>query len=268
MNDLDFKNLVFSIGVIDHTQIDPRQTQTKSETGKFISAKIDSQKHIPKNPLTTPYLCYAYGVPKRTFKNWRKEKKEGKKPNEKVNSASMTVAGNCVIKDKEFARIIYNPKWFYIQDKYCQWRTEEVASRSKSEVEAQKMKFSLQWDEDVKGNDLAMMVYEKAARDHDRRQPYIATEIANALNRGVRSYSQLVRSIDGWCGKKTIMKWLTKHDTFCMYYKHILPGLTKANSNKQIEFSMHVHDNWGLPRGQPYLWVHSDEKWFFGLVSR
>jgi hypothetical protein len=37
---------------------------------------------------------------------------------------------------------------------------------------------------------------------------------------------------------------------------------------KQIEFSKHVHNRWGLPDNCKILWTMSDEKWWYGLVSR
>jgi hypothetical protein len=52
-----------------------------------------------------------------------------------------------------------------------------------------------------------------------------------------------------------------------MYRKNIIPGLTPQNSAKQVTFSKDVHNRWGLP-GQKFLWLMSDEKWFWGLVAR
>ena len=53
-----------------------------------------------------------------------------------------------------------------------------------------------------------------------------------------------------------------------MYTKRIRPGLTEANREKQITFSKHVHNRWGLGPNVKVLWTMSDEKWWFGLVSR
>ena len=53
-----------------------------------------------------------------------------------------------------------------------------------------------------------------------------------------------------------------------MYTKRIRPGLTEANRLKQIAFSTHVHNRLGLPPNTKVLWTMSDEKWWFGLVSR
>ena len=52
-----------------------------------------------------------------------------------------------------------------------------------------------------------------------------------------------------------------------MYTKRIRPGLTEDNRLKQISFSKHVHNRWGLGENVKILWTMSDEKWWFGLVS-
>ncbi len=53
-----------------------------------------------------------------------------------------------------------------------------------------------------------------------------------------------------------------------MYTKRIRPGLSEANRVKQIAFSKHVHNRWGLAKDIKVLWTMSDEKWWLGLVSK
>jgi hypothetical protein len=84
----------------------------------------------------------------------------------------------------------------------------------------------------------------------------------------MRSFASLAKATGEWCNKNTIMNWLESQPDFCMYTKRIRPGLTDVNREKQIEFSKHVHRRWGLPDNQKVLWTMSDEKWWFGLVSR
>ncbi len=71
-----------------------------------------------------------------------------------------------------------------------------------------------------------------------------------------------------WCNRSTIINWLQSKPDYCMYTKRIRPGLTEANREKQITFSKHVHNRWGLLPNTKVLWTMSDEKWWFGLVSR
>lgn len=44
--------------------------------------------------------------------------------------------------------------------------------------------------------------------------------------------------------------------------------MTEQNRLKQIAFSQHVHNRWGLGNDKAILWTMSDEKWWFGLVAR
>ena len=53
-----------------------------------------------------------------------------------------------------------------------------------------------------------------------------------------------------------------------MYDKNIKPGLTSGNRVKQVLFSKHVHNKWGLAPDKKVLWIMSDEKWFHAMVPR
>jgi len=72
----------------------------------------------------------------------------------------------------------------------------------------------------------------------------------------------------GWCSAKSIENWLKMNETYHMYDKNIKPGLTSANRVKQVEFSKHVHNKWGLDPDKKVLWIMSDEKWFHAMVPR
>ena len=72
--------------------------------------------------------------------------------------------------------------------------------------------------------------------------------------------SQLKATGD-WCSRTTIINWLQSKPDYCMYTKRIRPGLTEANREKQITFSKHVHNRWGLGPDVKVLWTMSDEKW-------
>jgi hypothetical protein len=83
-----------------------------------------------------------------------------------------------------------------------------------------------------------------------------------------RSYASVAKDTGDWCSSQTIFNWLKSQPDFCMYTKRIRPGLTETNRQKQIDFSAHVHNRWGLQGNRKILWTMSDEKWWFGLVSR
>ncbi len=117
------------------------------------------------------------------------------------------------------------------------------------------------------------MPFQKKARDHLAKQQYMKECITDALRKDeggncCRSYDSLVKATGDWCNRTTIVNWLQSKPDYCLYTKRIRPGLTEANRLKQIAFSQHVHNRWGLGNDQKILWTMSDEKWWFGLVSR
>jgi hypothetical protein len=112
--------------------------------------------------------------------------------------------------------------------------------------------------------------YSRLERQHDSRQPFIEGELIDACIKTYNcvSYRQLAVQINNWCQHTCIAKWLNSHDTYSLYAKNIKPGLTAENQLKQVAFSRHVQDRWGLEPNTNILWVHCDEKWFHGIVPR
>jgi hypothetical protein len=64
------------------------------------------------------------------------------------------------------------------------------------------------------------------------------------------------------------MRWLEGYESFRMYKNNTRPMLSEGNRLKQVAFSKHVRNRWGLPGGTKILWTMSDEKWWWGLVAR
>ncbi len=119
------------------------------------------------------------------------------------------------------------------------------------------------------GTDLSRR-YERMEREHDARQPFVEAELIEALQGNVcRSYRQLAKHINSWCAASTVELWLKDHTSYHIYQKNIKPGLSVENHAKQVAFSKHVHNKWGLGgEVKKILWVMCDEKWFHGLVPR
>jgi hypothetical protein len=134
----------------------------------------------------------------------------------------------------------------------------------------QKAYFKQKWD-DVSPAD--RVPYEKKARDHLAKQSVMKEAVVSALQKDKggncsRSYASVAKDTGDWCSSQTIFNWLKSQPDFCMYTKRIRPGLTEANRQKQIAFSLHVHNRWGVEGHRKILWTMSDEKWWFGLVAR
>ncbi len=104
--------------------------------------------------------------------------------------------------------------------------------------------------------------------------PSLLTELIEALQGNIcRSYRQLVKHVNSWCAASTVELWLKGHTSYhiYLYQKNIKPGLSVENRAKQVAFSKHVHNKWGLgaeAEVKKVLWVMCDEKWFHGLVPR
>ncbi len=76
--------------------------------------------------------------------------------------------------------------------------------------------------------------YEKIARDHQVRQALMAEAIAGSLQ----------KKEGGNCmSHVTIANWLKAKPTFRTYSKHVRPGLTDVNREKQVAFAQHVMNN-------------------------
>ena len=47
-----------------------------------------------------------------------------------------------------------------------------------------------------------------------------------------------------------------------------MPLLSDQQKKKHVDFCVHLLNHWGKdPKGK-YLWIHYDEKWFWGFVAR
>jgi hypothetical protein len=94
-------------------------------------------------------------------------------------------------------------------------------------------------------------VFEKKARGHHARQVGATEEIKDTLNRnGRRSYASLEKTINQWCSKMTIVRYLKSNDDFITYSQNVRPLLSEGNRLRQVKFSEHVRNRWGLGSGR------------------
>ena len=84
-------------------------------------------------------------------------------------------------------------------------------------------------------------------------------------NNNAICYSKLASKIDYWCGEGTIRKWVITRDGYKLYIERIVPLLNAEQRMKHLACAKRILTNWGLGAGK-YLWIHYDEKWFWGLV--
>jgi hypothetical protein len=60
---------------------------------------------------------------------------------------------------------------------------------------------------------------------------------------------------------------LASFKSYSVYIERVLPLLSIVRREKHVTFSKLLGSNWNLPKAK-YLWIHYDEKWFYGFVTR
>jgi hypothetical protein len=109
-------------------------------------------------------------------------------------------------------------------------------------------------------------VWEAKSRQHDAEQSYIRDRIIGILRANPsKGFRQIACEINDWCSHAAINRWMTSHDTYCKNVERNLPVLSQQQMVKHVAFLQLVRNNWGLPQTK-YLWIHYDEKWFFGFL--
>jgi hypothetical protein len=245
-------------GALGDEYEDPRDYKGhrgKDTGGRYATKKTGKHQGVPKNVHTIPYLMWAYEVSKCTFKRRLKQKKVGMRLSD---DSPTRHKGLSVIECRELARERYNPKFFYSHEQAMLTRDPTCDAQRVPEWKKYKYRvgyFGKMFDDIVsKGEDISL--YERLAKEHDAQQPYIKDDIMDALKmvNNCRSYRLLSNRINNWCAPYTIETWLRSHPSYNVYAKNIKPGLTPQNQEKQVVFSKHVRNRWGLPRGK-ILWI-------------
>jgi hypothetical protein len=218
----------------------------RDEEGRFSFTKnVD----VPKNPLSIAYLLYAYYISSSTFKRLRLRNGQ---PLEKQIPHNK---GKSVIADAELAQTLYTPQFFYVQYQIKKWMKENPQASAHRKAVARK-RFRATWVEEKAKDPMFGEMYEKKFRDHVNRQKGTKEELVQTLNRnGRRSYLHLEKAINGWCSYKTIERFLKSQPDYHTYSQNVRPLLSEGNRLKQVAFSKHVRNRWGLGEGKKILWT-------------
>jgi hypothetical protein len=127
---------------------------------------------------------------------------------------------------------------------------------SETKKRLQRKIFRRQWDTEKEKDPEFGAVFEKKSRDHAARAKGAKEELVDTLNRNARrSYSSLEKAINSWCSTRTIERWFKFHPDFTAYTQIIRPLLSEGNRLKQVSFSQHVRNRWGLGNGTKILWT-------------
>jgi hypothetical protein len=204
---------------------------------------------VPKNHLSIAYLLYAYNIGSSTFKRLRL--RNGKPLDKQVPHNK----GQCVIANPKLAATLYTPRFFYVQYQMKKWIKQNPQANAQRKAVARKNFRTVCAEEKAKDPKFGSM-YKKKFRDHEKRQKGTKDELIDALNRnGRRSYLHLEKAINGWCSYKTIERFLKSNKDYQTYSQNVRPLLSEGNRMKQVTFSKHVRNRWGLGEGTKILWT-------------
>ena len=113
-----------------------------------------------------------------------------------------------------------------------------------------------QWDENKEKDPAFGPAYEKRSRDHNERHKGAKDDLIELLNRnGRRSYSSLGKALNNWCSASTVERFLKSNHDYLTYSQNVRPLLSEGNRLKQVTFSQHVQNRWGLVEGTKILWT-------------
>ena len=218
----------------------------RDEDGKF---SFNKNVDVPKNYLSLEFLLYAYDVSQSTFKRLRQRGGEALSKQVPHNK------GKSVLLDADLATCIYNARYFYVTHQMKLWKKNNVQA-SRTRVITQRKTFRRLWDSEKEKDAKFGEAYEKKSRDHAARAKGAKEELVDTLNRNARrSYYSLEKAINSWCSTRTIERWFKTHADFTSYSQNIRPLLSEGNRIKQVNFSKHVRNRWGLAEGIKILWT-------------
>ena len=226
------------------------------------------------NPETVAYLQHAWGVGKNFAATLKKKRAVAVQQflvqhfvQKIVPSPSTTRAGPqaTIITDLELAKWHFTPKRFFINNQIKRVRRECFDSLDEQETTRLKEEFKEVWNTLTEGE---KDEWAQICKSMIAKQPNIAGQLVDALlNDPTLSWNQLAEIIDDWCSASTIQRFITSHPSYNTYSERLLPKLSNAQRKKHVAFAKRVRSLWGQKKGK-FLWIHYDEKWFWGYVAR
>lgn len=206
-----------------------------------------------QSPFTLFKLSLAWGLTRQVFRGLQKSFDQPKQPRANAKGNRGSDGGTiCMINDYETAKRAFTGKQMFrrVHGKF-----------PKGELKKQ-------WDalSEEKRNQYKQLGLAKLAE-----QPYIAGQItAMLLQNPNMPYAEIATRLENWCTEKVIRNWIQSFESFDTYRECIVPAVSAKQKAQQVEHARKVKARWNLnPKpGQKFLFVHYDEKWFYGLVLR
>ncbi len=155
--------------------------------------------------------------------------------------------------NEEFAASIYTPCHFFVKSQMTKWLEKHPQATKERKAERRKW-LRNKWATEKEKDEAFGAGYDKKARDHNIRQQGAKGELVEVMNHNARrSYASLEKALNNWCSWKTIERFLKSNQDFTYYSQNVRPLLSEGNRVKQVGFSTHVHNRWGLAPGHKIL---------------
>lgn len=169
-----------------------------------------------------------------------------------------------VIDSYELAELCFTAKYMYVTNKVRQ-QAADLESIDRDTYQARLSAARLTFDTFTKSE---KEEWEQHRKHHLRQWGTIKSTLMRELrNNNAITYQKLSSKINYWCSDNTISKWVKSREGYKLYTERIIPLLSDAQKLKHYQCAVRIRTNWGLGKGR-YLWIHYDEKWFWGLVLR
>ena len=222
--------------------------QKRNKKGKFSKEK--------QNPLTWSFFAKAWGVSEDTITNWRRKNGKPERPQQQSSDPTSSV-----IDSMKMAEIKFSPRQLFI-DYYIDTTVHDKNEQTKYVAREEAKAVWITMPE----NEKQRFVMESASKLDI--QPSIRDMIIGILRKDPsKSFDSVAADINNWCSASTIARWFKKYEQESYYVERILPLLTTEQRKKQVQFCKELLSYWGFGP-KKYLWIHYDEKWFWGLVTR
>jgi len=216
--------------------------------------------------FTVKYLAKAWGISRRGIYDIKKRRDEIQ------HSHGQNPTNQSPIESIQAANIFYSPRNMYVN-----WRANQLQEERAYETEiigesAGGTKRSTCLDI-AKANWTTLSSEEREvwncrSRSQLAQQPFVRDQIINSLRRNPnKSFEKVAADIGHWCHATSVSNWFAKQESASYYGSMVVPLLTGPQKQRHVEFAKKVTSRWSLPP-QKILWIHYDEKWFFGLVLR
>eukprot|EP00978_Attheya_sp_CCMP212_P045779 scaffold360211_cov63-Attheya_sp.AAC.1 len=247
-----------------------KATPTKQNPLSFgrLAFAWDVAANFPKKAYQAVYQLDHYKVLTSNNVACKKRNREEERGEEEVEGRKKAL-GLSVIEDRDYARSIFIPQYFY-EKKYVARKTQEAQTAgiraSRQDVGTFRKESQQKWKY---LSDKDREPYNLLAPISDADQPSIKDRIIEALKQNVTTtWWKVATDINDWCSEYTLQMWMESQLDYRTYSQRVLPLLSKAQKMAaHVTFSKWLQSHWGLPP-RKYLWIHYDEKCFYGFVPR